>query len=182
MNKTLKPTRSIQTALVTAAAAWLCGFLLTVHAPAAAAPLSAGAAMPALSLNDQHDRPVPIRPDARWLVFTSEKPVSDMVSAVLSAEPSGVVDRLHLVYVADISGMPALVTRMFALPKLRELRFPIALVRDPAQVAQVADIPRQASGATVLRLEAGRIAQSTTASNATELRALLGLPPAKAAP
>ena len=49
---------------------------------------------------------------------------------------------MRLVYVADISGMPALVTRMFALPKMRELPFPIALVREDAHLAQVADIPR----------------------------------------
>jgi hypothetical protein len=154
---------------------------LAAHA-AQVATLAAGSTMHPLSLSDQHDQPVAVRAETRWLVFTSEKPVSDMVSAVLSAEPAGVVDRLRLVYVADISGMPALVTRMFALPKLRELRFPIGLVRDPAQVAQVADIPRQTGSATVLRLEAGRIVQSTTASNAAELRAVLGLPPVKAMP
>jgi hypothetical protein len=61
--------------------------------------------MPTLSLNDQHDKPAPVGPATRWVVFTAEKPVSDMVSAVLAAEPAAVVDRLRLVYVADISGM-----------------------------------------------------------------------------
>jgi hypothetical protein len=36
---------------------------------------------------------------------------------------------------------------MFALPKLRELPFPLALVREPAQAAQVSDIPRTAGSA-----------------------------------
>jgi len=66
------------------------------------------------------------------VVFASGKTVSDMVSTVLAAEPAGVVDRLRLVYVADISGMPALVEGMFALPKRRQLPVPIALVRDAA--------------------------------------------------
>jgi hypothetical protein len=147
-----------------------------------AAPLSAGSAMPTLNLNDQHDKPAPVGPSTRWVVFTAEKPVSDMVNTVLAAEPAGVLDRLRLVVVADISGMPALVTRMFALPKMRELPFPIALVRDPAQLTQVADIPRATGGATVLRLESGRVAQVATASQATELRALLGLTANPASP
>lgn len=165
--------------ITTAIALWAA---LWMSVSAEAAPLAAGSDLPPLSLNDQHDKPVRVGAATRWVVFTAEKPVSDMVSAVLTAEPAGVADRLRLVYVADISGMPALVTRMFALPKLRDLPFPIALVREPAQVAQVSDIPRTTGSATVLRLEGGRVTQVATARQAADLRALLGLPSSPAAP
>jgi len=160
----------------TALAALVCAAALTLPLSADAAPLTEGSAMPTLSLNDPHDKPAAVSPQTRWVVFTAEKPVSDMVSAVLAAEPAGVADRLRLVVVADISGMPALVTRLIALPKLRELPFPIALVRDAAQVTQVADIPRVKGAATVLRLDNGRVAQLATIRLADELRSLLGLP------
>jgi hypothetical protein len=101
----------------------LCAALLSQHGTLAAAPLSVGSALPELTLKDQHDKPVAIASDIRWVLIASEKQVSDMVSAVLSTEPTGVMARIRLVYVADISGMPALITRMFALPKLRELPF-----------------------------------------------------------
>lgn len=176
MNMSREPLRFWSTtAIALWAALWICF-------SAQAAPLAAGSAMPTLNLNDQHDKPAPVGPATRWVVFTAEKAVSDMVSTVLAAEPAGVVDRLRLAYVADISGMPALVTRMFALPKLRDLPFPIALVREAAQVAQVSDIPRAAGSATVLRLEGGRVSQVATARQAAELRALLGLPANPAAP
>jgi hypothetical protein len=176
MTDRLPSNRPQRLAWGTTLLAWCFAAALAWPLAADAAPLAAGSAMPALSLNDQHDKPAPVGPETRWVVFTAEKPVSDMVSAVLSAEPPDVADRLRLVYVADISGMPSLVTRMFALPKLRELRFPIALVREPVQVAQVTDIPRTAGAATVLRLQDGRVAQVATARQAGELRALLGLP------
>lgn len=160
----------------TALGSLICAVALSLPLKADAAPLTEGSAMPTLSLNDQHDKPAAVSTQTRWVVFTAEKPVSDMVSAVLAAEPAGVADRLRLVYVADISGMPALVTRMFALPKLRELPFPIALVRDTAQVAQVADFPRMKDAATVLRLDNGRVARVTSVRQADELRTLLGLP------
>lgn len=160
----------------TALTALVCAVALSLPLRADAAPLTEGSAMPTLSLNDQHDKPAAISTQTRWVVFTAEKPVSDMVSAVLNAEPAGVAERLRLVYVADISGMPALVTRMFALPKLRELPFPIALVREAAQVSQVADIPRVKGAATVLHLDNGRVAQVATVRLADELRSLLGLP------
>lgn len=156
--------------LITTALAW--------PRAADAAPLATGAAMPTLSLNDQHDKPVELSPSTRWVVFTAEKASSDMVNTVLSAEPAGVLARLQLVYAADISGMPAVITRLFALPKLRDLPFAIALVRDTNQLAQVADIPRQAGSATLLRLAQGRVVQVATVREAAELRTLLGLPAA----
>jgi hypothetical protein len=162
--------------------AWLCALAAGLPQAADAAPLAVGSAMPTLTLTDQHGRPTGVGPSTRWLVLTAEKPMSDMVSAVLSAEPAGVLDRLRLLYVADISGMPAMVTRLFALPKLRGLAFSIALVGDATQVAQVADIPRQPGCATVLRLDEGRVALVAAVCQAAELRALLGLPEKQATP
>ncbi|MBP6717475.1 MAG: hypothetical protein KA173_01260 [Rhodoferax sp.] len=164
--------------------ALLCAAVFSVHLPAAAAPLGAGSTLPAFTLNDQHDKPIVIASDTRWVLFAKEKAVSDMATAVLSSEPAGVMGRTHLVYVVDISAMPALVTRLFALPKLRELPFSIALVREAAEVAQVADLPHQPGTATLLRLERGQIAQVAAVRSADELRRALelGVAPAKTAP
>jgi type I restriction enzyme R subunit len=63
-----------------------------------------------------------------------------------------------------------------------ELPFPIALVREPAQVAQVTDIPRVPGSATVLRIDAGRVDQVVMARQAADLRAALGLPAVPANP
>jgi hypothetical protein len=68
------------------------------------------------------------------------------------------------------------VTRLVALPRLRELPFALALVRDSAQQAQLADLPRRPGQATVLRLHEGRVAQVHSVADAVALRALLGLP------
>ena len=165
-----------------AVSATLCLAALTVHGPALAAPLAAGSALPKLALKDQHDKPVAIPADTRWVLFSAEKSVSDMVGSVLSAEPAGVMGRAQLVYVVDMSAMPAMMTRMFALPKLRELPYSIALVREAAEVAQVADLPRQPGAATLLRLDNGRIAQVTAVGSAAELRTALQLAPARTAP
>lgn len=154
----------------------LCAALLSQHGTLAAEPLSVGSTLPELTFKDQHDKPVAIPPDTRWILIASEKPVSDMVSAVLSAEPPGVMSRTRLIYVADISGMPALITHMFALPKLRELPFSIALVREVAEVNQLSDFPRQPGAATLLRLENGRIARLGAVHSAAELRSALELP------
>ena len=110
--------------------------------------------LPALSLKDQHDKPVAIPADTRWLLFSTEKPVSDMVASVLSTEPAGAMARMHLVYVVDLSAMPGMVKRMFALPKLRKLPFAVGLVQKPEITAH---LPRKPGEVTLITLEQGRV-------------------------
>jgi NADPH-dependent ferric siderophore reductase len=115
--------------------AW-CG----LPAAADAATLSIGDTLPALTLEDQHGQPVLAPGAARWLLFAPDKPAADLAQAWLQPRGAGVLSRLQAVYLADISGMPALVTRLFALPKLRELPFPVGMVREASLTAS---IPRQ---------------------------------------
>ncbi len=95
------------------------------------------------------------------------------------ASPPVAIDSVH----TRLGGEPAIrATPMFSLPKLRELPFPIALVRDPAQVTQVSGIPREPGSATGLRNDAGHVARVVMARQAAELRAALGLPAVLATP
>ena len=142
-----------------------------------AAPLVPGAPTPTITVQDQHGKPVRVDASTQRLLFTAERGVNDMVSKVLAAQPVGVLDRQQAVYVADITAMPSIVTRLFALPRMRELPFSMGLVRDAAQVAQVADIPRQPGAATVLRFEDGKLIEILLARNEHQLRAALGLEP-----
>lgn len=158
------------------AGAAVCLLALTA-APGVAAPLTPGAATPLISLSDQHGKPVRVDGGTERLLFTAERGVNDMVSKWLSTQPVGLLERQRTVYVADISAMPAVVTRMFALPKMREWPFVVGLVREPAEVHQVADVPRQPGAATVLRFADGRLTEIHLARSESQLRAALGLGP-----
>jgi hypothetical protein len=140
----------------------------------AAEPLAAGSPAPAIDLRDQHDQPVVIDRQTAHLVFAAERAVSEWVNQALAAQASGALERVRAVYVADISGMPALITNAFALPKWQRLPFRIGLAR---HAAQVADIPRQPGHATVLSLQDGTVVQLRHAADAAQLRQWLGLPP-----
>ncbi len=139
---------------------------------AVANPLAPGAALPALLITDQHDRPVVVDAATRLLIFAADKAGSDLAQGVLKTQEAGVLGRIHAVYVADISGMPALITRMFALPKLKDLPFVVGIVRDAAQTAA---LPRQPGQVTVLALEAGKVLQIHHAGDADALKRVLGL-------
>jgi hypothetical protein len=156
---------------------WFCAAALGLHLVVQAAPLEPGSPMPLITLEDQHGKPVRVDAGTRRLLFSAERAVNDMVSKVLLAQPAGVLERQETVYLADISGMPAVITRLFALPKMRDLPFSIGLAREPAQVALVADLPRQPGAATVLRFADGKLVDIHLARNESQLRAALGLDP-----
>jgi len=139
---------------------------------AAAAPVEPGGALPALTLTDQHDKPWTVAPSTKQLLFAADKAGSDLANAVLAAQSPGFQSDGGIAYLADISAMPALVTRMFAVPKLRELPFSIGLVRETAVVA---DLPRQPGKVTVLDLDQGVITQIRYAADAQALRLALGI-------
>ena len=139
---------------------------------AAAAPVEPGSALPTLTLTDQHDKPWTVAPSTKQLLFAADKAGSDFANAVLAAQGPGFLNQGGVVYLADISAMPALVTRMFALPKLRELAFPIGLARDAALTAE---LPRQSGHVTVLDLNQGVITKIRFAADAKALRQALGI-------
>jgi hypothetical protein len=145
---------------------------------AQAAPLVAGAQLPALTLEDAHGKPVAIGPDVRRLLFAASMAGSEIVTGVLSTEPAGVLARIQGVYVADISRMPAMISRLVALPRMRELPFAVALVRDEAAAATLVDVPREAGAVTVISLEGDRVVRDVRiVRDAVALRAALRLAP-----
>lgn len=153
--------------------AFILALIIAAGLPAGAwaAPLEAGQAVPALALEDQHDKPLSVAPDTRILLFSADRAASDLANEVLGRQAAGALERRKVVYVADISGMPSLVTRMFALPAMRALPFPIGLAREAGPVA---DLPRQKGAVTVIQLDAGRVAAVDYARDSARLEQLLG--------
>jgi hypothetical protein len=158
-------------ALLWAAALLACGGVQ-------AGPLASGVQLPAVTLEDAHGKPVAIGPDVRRVLFAASMAGSDLVTGVLATEPAGVLARMQGVYVADISRMPAMISRLVAVPRMRELPFAVALVRDDAAAAALADVPREAGAVTVIHLEADRLVRDIQiVRDAATLRAALGLAP-----
>ena len=139
-----------------------------------AVPMEVGTAWQALALQDQHEQPVLVDASTRKVIFAAEKSVSDLVVGVLGAQGKTTLARAGAVYVADISAMPAIVSRLFALPKLRELPFAIALAREAAAVA---DLPRRVGAVTVLTLDNGLLTQVQYLQTDAQLRQALALTP-----
>lgn len=146
----------------------LLSLCLLLSPAAVAANLGVGDAVPPLALADQFDKSHALSSDTRWLLFSHDRAVSDTLHPVLAALPAA--QRDGVVYVADISRMPALVSKLFAVPAMRELPFPVWLARDAASVGI---LPREAGKLTVLALKDGKVAAVHYLADVGALPALL---------
>jgi hypothetical protein len=65
----------------------------------------------------------------------SDKDSSTWMNAWLQEKPAGILEQIDAVYIADIEAMPAMITRLFALPKMRKYPYRLLLAQDKAFAA-----------------------------------------------
>ena len=81
-------------------------------------------------LADQWGKEQVLNSDTQLLIFSNHKDGSAWVKQALQALDAANMEDKHWLYVANISSMPSVITKLFAIPKMRDYTFPIALARD----------------------------------------------------
>lgn len=135
-------------------------------ATVAAAPLAVGDRLSVPALADQFDQPLPVTADTALMLFATDMDGNRLANDALQAAAPNCRVAPRVVYVADISGMPALVSRFIALPKMRERPYRIALDRSGTDTAA---LPREPGRVTLLHLQGLRVTQLQT-GGAVELQ------------
>ncbi|MGR6500783.1 hypothetical protein [Shewanella sp. Koi 1] len=107
----------------------LCLSFLFTPMMALAASYVAGDAINPITLQDQNEQVVSVTNETKVLLFSRSMKGGDIIKETLTPL-AGDKFPLHLVYVADISGMPSLIAKFVAVPQMQELPFAIGLDRE----------------------------------------------------
>jgi hypothetical protein len=118
---------------------------------AAAEPHAVGDTLPALEIRDQHEQVHKIDASVRRILFTADMDAGGFVKQALAEDGASKLERAGARYVSNVSRMPALVRRLFALPSLRRRSYPILLDVEGTLTAR---FPVQEGKATLLVLDA----------------------------
>lgn len=151
--------------------------LAVLGAVARAEPVAVGGTLVRLALEDQHGEPAAVDEGVRVLVLSRDMKAGDVVKQALADVDQHFLDQHGAVYVADISGMPALVSKMFALPRMRARRYRVVLDRDGVTTR---DLPSEKARPTVLFLDRLRVTRIVHPATAAELKAALAGAPGAA--
>lgn len=92
----------------------------------------------------------------KTIIISFEKDNSAMINAYLNKQKSNYLESYKAIFIADISKMPSIITKLFALPKMKKYKHTIYL-HNSDEFAKF--VPSKEGEATVLKFK-GRTVQS----------------------
>ncbi len=137
-----------------------------------APPYIVGDVIDAIALEDQHGDPGAVDASTRVVLFSRDMDGGDLLKEALADVSADTLADRGAVYVSDISGMPAFVARMMAVPAMRRRPYDMLLDREGDVTARLPDTEGQA---TLIHLDGLRIDRIEHASDADGVLAGLGL-------
>ncbi|MCH1926768.1 hypothetical protein L9G74_17960 [Shewanella sp. C32] len=105
-------------------------WLLTTSFASWSSEYAIGDTLPNAQFEDQFAHAVVVNNETRWLVFTRSMAGAEVAQEALAGVTTEQLTKAHMSYVADISGMPSLIFKLVALPKMQDLSYSIALDRE----------------------------------------------------
>jgi len=105
----------------------------------------------------------------RTIVVSFEKDTGKLVNGYLETKQTTYLSKHDAVFIADINNMPTIITKLFALPKLREYKHPIYLHFEEEFEKYVPVMEEQV---TVIKLEDKKVQSISYISTLDELKAV----------
>lgn len=95
-----------------------------------ASEYSIGQIIAPMKLNDQFGAMHNIAKIPHTIIMTFEKEPSSIINKFLSNKPKDYLQKNNAIFIADISQMPAFVTKMYALPAMQKYNYDVLLIED----------------------------------------------------
>jgi hypothetical protein len=90
--------------------------------------LNIGDSTPTFQIKDQFEKMHKISADAKTILIAESRGTSVIIREYLLSKDVNFLEANKAHYIADISGMPSLISKFIALPKMKKYPFPILLV------------------------------------------------------
>ncbi|QIR13483.1 hypothetical protein [Shewanella aestuarii] len=125
--------------------------------------LKVGDKLAPISLQDQFDKPIEVTAKTTMLIFSRDMDGGEVVQAAFAEAPKEQWPQ-NMVYIADISGMPSLIAKFIAVPKMKDYPFVLGLDREGAATANLPTTEKQATIIKLNQLEVISIEQVADAN------------------
>ncbi|EFU70823.1 conserved hypothetical protein [Aliarcobacter butzleri JV22] len=116
-------------------------------------PLTVNNSVPELKIKDQFEKEHTLDSNVKTIIFSATKDESTTIKEFLNSKGNDFLTTNHIVYVADITGMPSLITKFIALPKMKNYSFPILLIDEENKVL----FPVEKDKITIITLDNSKI-------------------------
>lgn len=115
--------------------------------------VTAGDTLPAFKIENQFEEPAELNAETKWIIFSSDMNAAKMLTEYLNENAKN-LDLTKTLIISDISKMPGLVSKMFAIPKMKKYNFKLALDKTGEATKSW---PRQEGTITVMKVSALKV-------------------------
>jgi len=82
------------------------------------------------SLKNQFDKEFSLQENTKKVVFVFTKPTGHLVREYLLTKQQGFLEEKHILFIGDVSGMPSIIFKMFALPDFQKSKYSVLLIKN----------------------------------------------------
>lgn len=120
-----------------------------------------------ITIKDQFEKEHKLDTNVKTILFASDKGTSDLLRDYLLplSENKNILEENGAVYVADISGMPSLISKFIALPKMKKYPFSVMLLDD----SNKDNFTKEDGKIIVYSIEDGKVSKIEKISTSEEL-------------
>jgi hypothetical protein len=123
-------------------------FFILMAIAAQSFALVSGETLPAFKIQNQFEEPAELTKETKWILFSSDMKAAKLLTEYIN-ENATKLDLTKTLIISDISKMPALVSKIFAIPKMKKYNFKLALDKTGETTK---DWPRQEANLTVIKV------------------------------
>ncbi len=122
------------------------------------------------SIKNQFDNSFNHTKSMEYIIYAADMETKDVLQDALSTINTDCMNDGKVVYLANISGMPKLIAKLFALPKMRKYPYPVWLDRNGSASK---DLPSQSGAVGLIDIENSAISAATFFKDAKALSSRL---------
>ncbi len=89
-----------------------------------------GKELAAFTFKDQFEKEHSLTSDVKKVIFVFSKPTGHIMKIYMGVRKPDYLISRDILFIADISGMPSLIAKMFAIPDMKESKYPILLIKE----------------------------------------------------
>lgn len=146
-------------------------FLFTVllGLSAFANSLTIGTDIPTLTVKDQFEKDHTVDANIKTIIFSATKTEGTTIKEFLLTKDKDYLTTNKAVYIADITGMPSLITKFIAMPKIKDYPFSVLLIDEANKTL----FPVKEDMISIISLENGKVTDIKYVKTAAELGQIL---------
>ena len=146
-------------------------FLFTVllGLSAFANSLTIGTDIPTLTVKDQFEKDHTVDANIKTIIFSATKTEGTTIKEFLLTKDKDYLTTNKAAYVADITGMPSLITKFIAMPKMKDYPFSVLLIDEANKTL----FPVKEDMISIISLENGKVTDIKYVKTAAELGQIL---------